>query len=26
VYVWQAEVEFVDGAVEVFAGDVTVYR
>lgn len=26
VYVWQAEVEFVDGAVEVYAGDVTVYR
>ncbi|MBK9335473.1 MAG: gliding motility-associated C-terminal domain-containing protein [Lewinellaceae bacterium] len=26
VYVWQAEVEFVDGAVEIFAGDVTVYR
>jgi len=26
VYVWQAEVEFVDGVVEVFAGDVTVYR
>ncbi|MEQ1745326.1 MAG: gliding motility-associated C-terminal domain-containing protein, partial [Saprospiraceae bacterium] len=26
VYVWQAEVEFVDGGVEVFAGDVTVVR
>ena len=26
VFVWQAVVEFVDGAVEVFAGDVTLYR
>ena len=26
VYVWVAEVEFVDGAVEVLEGDVTVVR
>lgn len=26
VFVWQAVIEFVDGAVEVYAGDVTLYR